>query len=391
MLYAQVMSLIKSGDNYVIMDPTVFQNVFEASLDGLERTQISSLLQNLSHYLPEGKLRSVQRFFWKISQKDPDLVMKVIPSRDSLPRPVLEFERTYLQLASTEDSMKIAETVGYFDLLSQTFYGKGGKTDWSKLNLPQDEVYCYMFTYELDVNKTQFQADSVEFFYTSLLDKPLIGRFEDRNLGVGDSTRARYPFFESYSEDVVIEDWIPNVRYQGGFTLRGINIEGSAYYKRVSRNAGNPEIPESEWENPEGESWVPQRTKSRIDIKRGDRYVLQMTGEHFELGSSSISGNSAATTIHTTDGDSIFHPGLDLSYSVEDRVVVLKKPRRGPFSHIPYTSSYHDYYLYFETLIWDVETDSVQFTSLIDKENKMAAIESFDYFKEARYNQAKHI
>ena len=391
MLYAQVMSLIKSGDNYGIIDPTVFQNVFEASLDGLERTQISSFLQNLSNYLPEGKLRSVQRYYWKILQKDPDLVMKVIPQKDSLPKPVLEFERTNLQLASTEDSMKIEETIGYFDLLSQTFHGKGGKTDWSKLNLPKDEVYCYLFTYDLDVNKTQFQADSVEFFYTSLLDKPLIGRFEDRNLGVGDSTRARYPFFESYSEDVVIEDWIPNVRYQGGFTLRGINIEGSAYDKRVSRNAGNPEIPESEWGNPEGESWVPQRTKSRIDIKRGDRYVLQMVGEHFELGSSSISSNSAATTIHTTDGDSIYHPGLDLSYSVEDRVVVLKKPRRGPFSHIPYTSSYHDYYLYFETLIWDVETDSVQFTSLIDKENKMAAIESFDYFKEARYNQAKHI
>ena len=390
-LYAEVMSLIKGGESYALIEPTVFQSVFETCLDQLERKQVTSFLQNLKNYLPEGKLRGVQRFYWTVQQKDPDLVMKVVPSQDSSSRPVLQFGRTTLLLSSTEDSMKVEETIGYFDLLSRTFYGKGGRTDWSKLNLPTDDVYCYLFTYEVDVTKTLFEADSVEFFYNSLIEKPLIGSFQDRNLGVGDSTSAKYPVFESYSGDVVIENWIPNVRYQGGFTLRGINIEGSAYDKPITENLGNPEIPDSEWENPEGENWEPQRSKSRIDIKRGDRYVLQMVGEYFQLGSETISGTRAATTIHTADGDSIYHPGLDLSYSVEDRVVVLKKPRRGAFSHIPYTSSYHDFYLYFETLIWDVQTDSVSFTSLLDKENKMAAIESFDYFKEARYNQAKHI
>ena len=390
-LYAESMTMVKGAEVYAILDPTIFQNIFETCLDKLDRSQISSYLNNLTHYLPEGKLRGVQSFHWKILQQDPALVMKVLPTLDSIPRPVLEFDRTTLRFSSEDDSMKIEETIGFYDLLTRTFYGKGGRTDWSKLNLPPDDVHCYLFTYEVDVTKTVFNADSVEFFYKSLLNKPLIGRFQDRNLGVGDSTSAKYPFFESYSGDVVIENWIPNVRYQGGFTLRGLNIEGSAYDKPALKNSGNPEIPESEWESPEGETWGPQRSKSRIDIKRGDRYVLQMVGEYFELGAETISGTRAATTIHTTDGDSIYHPGLDLSYSVEDRVVVLKKPRRGAFSHIPYTSSYHDFYLYFETLIWDIETDSVSFTSLIDKENKMAAIESFDYFKEARFNQAKHI
>ena len=390
-LYTETMTMIKTGEVYTRLNPASFHKIFETCLDQLERSQISAFLNNLNHYLPEGKLRGVQSFHWKVLQKDPNLLMKTAPTLDSVSRPVLSFDRTTLQFFSDDDSMKIEETVGYYDLLTRTFYGKGGRTDWSKLQLPPEDVYCYLFTYEVDVTKTFFSADSVEFFYNSLLDKPLIGRFQDRNLGVGDSTSAKFPFFESYSGDVVIENWIPNVRYQGGFTLRGLNIEGSAYDKPAIKNLGNPEIPESEWGSPEGETWEPQRSKSRIDIKRGDRYVLQMVGEYFQLGAKDLSGTRAATTIHTTDGDSIFHPGLDLFYSVEDRVVVLKKPRRGAFSHIPYTSSYHDYYLYFETLIWDIDTDSVSFTSLIDKENKMAAIESFDYFKEARFNQAKHI
>ncbi len=386
--YTQIIISLKSRENYVGLAIGDFQEVIEEALDKLSNKETMVFLDRLYEYIPEGHLKKLQRFHWKLYDQAPILEIKSIHESDTSYAPVISFDGADLQYVSLDDSMILYNTSGYFNFLTQTLTGSDGRVDWVKVGLPSEDVYAEVLSYNLDVNRSTFEADSVRFYYKSLIDGPLYGYFEDRNIGARDTLSAQYPIFVSYSGNVVIEDWIPNVRYQGGFTLKGITIIGSAYDQWDTLRSGDAELPGTE---NIADEWQKSRRKARIDIKGSDRYVLHMVGETFDLSLEEVIGVNSATTIYTSDGDSIFHPGLDLSYSVDNRLIVLKKPSRGAYSHIPYTSSYHDFYLYFETLIWDVETDSVRFTSLLDKENKMAAIESFDYFKEARFNQAKHV
>jgi len=389
--YTELALMLKEGGNYVELTYKDLQKIMEESLSSLPNKDLMVFLERMIDYLPSGKLRELQRFYWKVFDKAPVLGMRVGKTdTDSLNMPMLIFEGVDLQYVSLDDSMILYNTSGYFNILTRTFHGEGGRVDWKKVGLPASDVYAEMQSYQLDVNNGLFEADSTKFFYNSLLKEPVYGYFSDRNIGVGDTAKAQYPHFESYTRDVVIENWIPNVRYQGGFTLSGTKIKGSAYDGNGKFSSGNAEIP-TDLVGADSALLEEGVSGARVDIKRSDRYVLKMIGKDFELSPAEVLGFSAATTIYTTDGDSITHPGLDLSYSVDDRLIVLKKPSRGPFSHRPYMSSYHDFYLYFETLIWDVETDSIRFTSLLDKENKLSAIESFDYFTESRFNQAKHV
>ncbi len=388
--YAKIITLIKSGDNYVELTLADFQGVMEEALDKLNNKETMTFLDRLYNYIPQGYLKKLQRFYWKLYDQSPILSISSESANDTTFAPLLKFEGADLQYVSLDDSMILYNTSGTYNFLTQTLTGTDGRVDWIKVGLSSEDVYAEVLSYSLDVNKGTFEADSVRFFYKSLIKEPLYGYFIDRNIGIRDSASSQYPYFESYSGKVIIEDWIPNVKYQGGFTLKGTTIIGSAYDPTKHVPMGDGELP-GEVMEANLEEWEQSNRNARIDIKGTDRYVLKMVGETFDLSQEEVTGVNAATTIFTSDGDSISHPGLDLSYSVDNRLIVLKKPSRGAYSHRPYSSSYHDFYFYFETLIWDVETDSVRFTSLLNKENKMSAIESFDYFKESRFNQAKHV
>ncbi|MEL6194025.1 MAG: hypothetical protein AAFR66_18335, partial [Bacteroidota bacterium] len=130
---------------------------------------------------------------------------------------------------------------------------------------------------------------------------------------------------------------------------------------------------------------------AKLQIKRNEQYVMKLQGEAFVLDEEKLVGNNIESTILINEEDSIYHPALDLRYTVTDRRATLYKPKKGSAKSIPFTSSYHEYYLYFETIIWNLETDDITFTALIDQENKVSAIESFDYYTKARFNQFKNI
>lgn len=383
------MTLVQ-GEGKIKVQPMDLLKTSQESLEILERLELKKFMSTLAEILPHGYLNELERFYWGVSQTEPRLLMASFTENGRpIKVPALYFSETDLRFKSQGDSTLIEKTSGYYRLLQKKFIAQGGKTTWEKVGLDPNNVFCHFHGFTIDMTRGQIQADTVEFQYRTLLDQPLLGSFEDRNQGIGDSSSARFPYFVSYTGGVVIDNLIPNVRYTGGFSLQGPNKIGSAYKVVKQPAIGDAEIASTA--DVGGLSPAKKLIKARLEIEREGKYVMKLEGESFLLDPEKLSSKNAASTIFITEIDSIFHPGLDLSYSVDKRLVVLKKPRKGPYSHIPFTSSYHDFYLYFETILWNIESDDIQFTALLDKENKTAAIESFDYFTAARYSQFKNI
>ncbi|GAB4406391.1 MAG: hypothetical protein OHK0039_08100 [Bacteroidia bacterium] len=460
--YSLAFSRIKGGSTYAKIPVADFFAISLQCIDGLETERTAKYLRTLLEYVSDGYLIRRDRFYWRATQTDPKLLFVSIKDKTgTYAAPVIRFSDTDLYYSSTRynDSAVIRRTAGDFQMLSSSFVGNGGRYDWSKVALDPNLVYCDFRDYKLNLNYGLIKVDTVAFHYEGLVAGTLLGRFEDRNVGYKQINNANYPYFQSHEGGVVIENIIPNVRYEGGFSLRGVRKIGTSYDVLLGPapqgdDFYNPDAPapwysdysseefsedetrdntndETIWDLQESEeasydgndddwnntgwddenAWSEQGSlenyygdeaylyfeqprehiKARLEIQREGRTVMRLLGEAFVLDLEKMISKNNEAIIYPSLADSIYHPAMDMLYTAKDSTVILKKPKSGNFKSIPFTSSYHEYFLYFETIIWDLRTDELQFTAFVDRENKVSAIESFDYFTKSRFDQFKNI
>jgi len=447
---------LKQGNNPVKIPADRFLAVTAQCASKLSQEDMTKYLKALYNYTAEGYATQLTRFYWYISSSTPELrFTKIKTAQGEREVPIIHYAETDLKYYSSrsDDSTLISGAKGDFFLLSKTFKGENGRITWAKVGLDPDDVYCELGKYKLNFNYGLVKVDTVTFYYKSLIDQPLKGRFEDRNIGHQNPEKANYPFFQSYGGGVVIDKLITNFRYEGGFSLRGQRKVGTGYDEWVepkevegtdfassttsSTTSGGGAFEddwsgvdwsETEWGDYEEEastftesdsefdSWgadsddgsteggfggfgdesalygmMQVHRPARMELRRGDKTLLKLTGDMFLLEPEEMVGKNLEAAIYTTSSDSIYHPDMNMRYEAADSLVMLEKPRRGTFRNVPFISSYHDYYLNFETIIWDLAREQLSFTALIDQENKVSAIESFDYFTRSRMNRYKGV
>ncbi|WNJ21080.1 hypothetical protein [Pontibacter sp. G13] len=462
--FALAFIAVKSGESYASIDVDQFFEVTEKSIEHLEPERTAKFFINLRKYLVAGHPMERKNFHWTLKDTLPELVFLTLNDENGeYHTPVIRYTETDIFMRNKKDSTKIFGASGDFHPLSMSFVGTGGRVNWSKVGLDSAKVYADFHDFTLNFNFGLIQVDTVTFHYDSLLSEPLTGYFEDRNLGYSDVEKANYPYFKSYEGGVVIENFIPNVRYEGGFSIMGTRKIGSSYdiwteyvpeetatddageswytsdYSLRDAETRDDEWEDSDWETSESDasSWdsesdwessdwgddewgstdesgdwgeeeygeeeiyeeeesifsnlVKEHIFARMEIFRDDRKIMTLEGEEFVLGTRKMVSNNIQASIYPSESDSIFHPSMDVLYSVADSTVILNKHKRGIYKSIPFTSSYHEYFMYFETIAWDISSDELAFTAFIDKENKVSAIESFDYFTKERFSQFKNI
>ena len=457
--YALLISHLSGTTAQVKIPLADFLEVSMSCIVNLKPEQTGKYLRVMAEYVPTGYPIRRDRFYWWASETSPQLLYLTLEDREgTYAAPVVRFQQTDLKYVSTRygDSTLIRGTQGDFHPLSMAFAGTHGRVDWAKVNLDPEQVYCDFKDYTLNLNYGLIEVDTATFYYQGLIDRPLVGRFEDRNAGFQNLNRANYPYFKSHEGGVVVENFIPNVRYEGGFSLRGIRRIGTAYdivtgtgessQQYYNEGAESPwyrthaprdfamaelqdsRLTESDWEKQENEeaafesedvNWnddfagwdnveewtyadaeafdesgygpLKEHIKAALEIQRGGRTVMRLLGEAFVLDLEKMVSKNNEAIIYPSEEDSIYHPAMDMFYLAKDSTVTLKKPKRSTFKSVPFTSSYHEYFLYFETIIWDLRTDELAFTAFVDRENKVSAIESFDYFTKARFDQFKNV
>ncbi|MDX2286576.1 MAG: hypothetical protein NW241_20585 [Bacteroidia bacterium] len=450
-LYAQCFALLQSGSAAVKVPMDDFLEVSMQCITDLEPQRASKYFRSLAEYLPAGYPVRRTRFSWQATQQAPRLMFVTLSDASgSYAAPVVRFSGTDLRYVSPADSTIIRGAAGDLNLLSLNFTGSGGRVTWEKLKLDPQDVYCDFGAYKLNLNYGFVEVDTVLLHYNSLLKTPVKGRFEDANIGFRNINTANYPYFKSHEGGVVIENFIPNVRYEGGFSMMGTRLIGSAYDVWVDMpepaapadpdgwyagySASDYKADESRSDGWDESGWatasseaatfsesdtdlesaeeVPawpavgsltgdesdlyagkqlEHVPAKLEILRKGQAAMRLRGESFVLDQTKLVGKLVEAALYTSGGDSLYHPSMDVLYTVKDSTVTLKKPKKSALRSIPFISSYHEYFLYFESINWDLRNDKIDFTAFIDRENKVSAIESFDYFTKARFDQFKGV
>jgi hypothetical protein len=274
----------------------------------------------------------------------------------------VRLDKVDLVCISGRDSIRIFKTSGTHFPLSDVFTGFGGKVNWEAYGFDPEKIYANPGKYEINLKQTGWSADTANFYNKDFFNYPVTGKFEDRVMTGVSIERATMPRFMSYQTDIEIKQIFPHIDYRGGFTLEGSRIIGSGYGDQDAIL----------WVSYKGQPTL--KLASRDFVFRPDRLSSQRT---------------SATWYH--EGDSIFHPGVQLRYNHETRELTLNRSADGA-SASPFYNSYHKLDMYFESLVFILESDSMSFEMLKGiRQQGEAIFESSNFFAEDRYYRLQGI
>jgi hypothetical protein len=294
---------------------------------------------------------------------------------------LIDFKKTRLVCTSKDEFISIQNTVGSFDPIENLWQGNNGKVSWSRSGKIDSEVYVELSKYTIDVTKPSYQADSVNFYNKDYFSRPLLGRLEDKVASISNPDNVRYPKFSSYQTTVVLSDIIKGVNYRGGFAQHGAQIIGQG-------TAREPAIIEIKRENrPFFEARASQFLFKINDVPEDEqerRWWQRKQNTSQQTRNRIVSSN--ARVVIKLEGDSLVHPGLKFTLYTDDRAVSLIRIK-GDLSETPYTDSYHKIEMRFELLNWSIDDPLMEFGSYKWSSDKDATFESFDYFKEFKFDK----
>ncbi len=271
---------------------------------------------------------------------------------DSIPH--IDFTGINLKCVSKGDSSVIHQTAGTYYPVTNRFHGKGGKVYWTRVGLDPQTTYAQIPDYTIKIKTTSYIIDSVTFFTTYFKD-PLIGKLQEKILAGKDEESASYPKFESYSQRFEIENIVPGINYSGGFTMSGAKFNAS----------GTPENP------------------AKLIFLKENKPFLITSGIFYELKPERFISSHVKVTF-LVDKDSITHPDLNLNFTIKTRELVLSRSELG-LSKSPFTDTYHNTDLYFESVIWKIDEAKMRFGATKGSSQQDAAFESVSFFSKKRY------
>ena len=272
---------------------------------------------------------------------------------DTIPKIV--FPAMNLVCTSKGDSSIIFATKGVLYPTRQLFYGSGGKVNWVRAGWEESVVRAELSNYTIDVTGSDFSADSVTFFNTTYFKQSLQGKYTDKILSNVTPENASYPRFESYTTGLAIKNIVPDVDYQGGFSMVGNKMIGS----------GNSE------------------EDANLYFSRDKKLFLKASSKGFVVRKDKVTSDNASVNIFFED-DSIYHPGVAFKYIVKDREVALIRGEEGK-SKSPYFDSFHQIDMYFDALYWKIDEPIMNMKMISGVGESKATFESSNYFRLQRF------
>ena len=272
---------------------------------------------------------------------------------DSVPKLVFS-KFTLVGTNSRGDSILVSDIEGVYYPVKGRFFGKGGVLRWERTGLSQ-EVFANLKKLNIDCKMGGYVSDSATFNHPAYFDKPQLGKVEDKIITENDI--PTYPRFESYTKRLPVKNVLKDVDYEGGFSMRGPRFVGSG-------DTRNP---------------------AKIIFRRGGVPFLQLSSKNFAMSSDRITSNLAAVKFFL-DKDSIVHPGLSFKYLADQRKVSLIRTDDG-LQKSPFYSSFHKLDMYFEELVWKIDSAKIELGFLANNFQGQAYFESQDFYTADRMSK----
>lgn len=244
------------------------------------------------------------------------------------------FKKTDLECASRKDTSRIYGTSGVFLPDAQTWEGRKGRTTWERVGLSSDSVYADLSAYQVNMKFSEYKADSVRLINKKYFREPIFGELNEKVLSSPPGPTSSYPQFSSYLKNYEIKNLYKGIDYRGGFSFEGARVIGSG---EVNENAS-------------------------LYIRRDEKLLAQIRSNAFRIQDDQISANPASLSI-ITDGDSVYHPGLQLKYFDDKRQLIMFRAETG-ISQSPFFNGYHNIDMNCGAMYWNLDQDTVNFESV---------------------------
>ncbi len=292
---------------------------------------------------------------WKYQKGEMEFVYDSIPG--------LILRNIDLVCASRKDSSVIESTSGSYNIRELKWIGKGGRIDWRRVGLDTKKVYADIVGgYEINIGGTDFRVDSVRFVNKNYFNQTMPGSLEDKVLSSPPNNRTSFPRFTSFYRDYQLDDIFRDVDYRGGISMEGARLFGSG--------SGNE--------------------LANLRFYRNDSLVAFIQSPAFQIQKDKIVSSRASISLYY-EADSIYHPGLNMKYTDDEKMLTLYRTDRG-MAQSPFLDTYHQIDIYCDAMYWKTSDPKLSFEAIRGLSNESnATFESAGYYSDHDYYKLQGI
>ena len=265
--------------------------------------------------------------------------------------PTILFDRGDISVDVGYDSIAINSIKGSFLVMENIFVGKQGNINWSTVGFDKDDIFAELKGFEFDVTKPQFVLRGAKLTYKSVFEEPINGEIEFRPEKTEDFRLKHYPKFTSLENNIEVEGLVgPYSYYKGGFSLEGRKVSSKAKYSGTAA----------------------------FRIESEGRPKFKVVSPTLLFADSTMTSTNARLVIYTKF-DSIYHPAVRVRFDAKTNNLVVQKDKGG-FRNTPYVSTANKMNFTADLLSWNIDQDSVYFSSLIGRQEAPLMFQSNGYY-----------
>ena len=326
----------------------------EYLIDGRSKRKYTNFLIFSKHLFEDKSLFYSNTTVWKTSSRDFDIYWK---GTDAKGEAVVEIENLDLICYAKHDSSFIWDTKGVYYPMKKLWIGKGGVVNWHKAGYEENEIVAKVGNYRVEMNRSEYFVDSAEFknklYFGNAI---LIGELRDKVIPNNNEEHSHYPKFESYKDNITINNIFPNVDFNGGFKQSGSSFIGTGSDKNLAK----------------------------VTINRNGKPFITAYAKSFVIRESKLFADPAEVFIYL-DGDTVYHPGMNFKFDNTKRELDLYRNKVGR-AKSPYLNKYHQIDMYVEVIKWNIDGNMVHMQPLIGSTQRNAMFESNSFYQAYRYD-----
>ncbi len=257
------------------------------------------------------------------------------------------------------DSIVVYNAAGTYFPTGKDWVGKGGNVNWQKVGLDKEKTTAKLNAYTVNMRSPNFKVDTVTLT-TPYFTKPILGQLNDRAFSVNREEDRIYPQFISFERKLNIQNITEGINYSGGFSLKGPDFIG----------VGSISEPAS------------------LSIQKEGKEFIKVKAQLVVVSPTKISVPLSQATIYLAPKDSIYHPGIEFSYFIENKTAEFTRGKTG-ISQSPFSNTYHALDMYVPKLSWTKEDSQIHLTYGIEvgKEVRVTRLESKNFYDARLYDQ----
>lgn len=272
--------------------------------------------------------------------------------------PAFIIKNTDLFCYTPGDTLEIYQTSGTYFPAQNKWVGAGGKLDWTRVGIDSANMYADLIRYSIDFASGLVSGDTALFYYPALFSKPIKGKVLDKPMAQSLGEKSVYPQFSSF--EAVLKDYpFGRSKFTGGFGMKGRVIIGTSV----------------------------DSVKAQMVFTYKDRPTLKVKAREIIVRGERVNTQKAEAIIYI-DKDSIYHPQIEFTYRLKDHFVSLYSASQG-ISQAPFFDTYHNIEFYCDEIRWPLDNPKIEIDMIND--NQPAKFESFNYFRDSRYEKVQGI